>query len=107
LSYPPISVLSCSVVKRPFTLHPSPFTLHPSPFTLHPSPFTLHPSPFTLQTSPFTLHAGEKPTPEKIEEMEKEYRKNIKKSPMWDMILKEYGEARAEELLLECKVKID
>ena len=72
MSYPPISVLSCSVVKRPFT-----------------------------------LHAGEKPTPEKIEEMEKEYRKNIKKSPMWDMILKEYGEARAEELLLECKVKID
>lgn len=50
---------------------------------------------------------GKKPTPEKIEEMEKVYRDNIRNSPMWDMMLKEYGQTRAEELLLECKVKID
>ena len=50
---------------------------------------------------------GEKPTPEKIEEMEKAYRENIRNSPIWDMMMKEYGKARAEELLLEFKVKID
>ncbi len=54
-----------------------------------------------------SIVAGERPTPETIEEMEKAYRENIKKSPMWDMMVKEYGQTKAEELLLECKVKID
>ena len=54
-----------------------------------------------------SLVKGGKPTPEKIEEMEKAYRENIRNSPIWDIMVKEYGKARAEELLLEFKVKVD
>lgn len=50
---------------------------------------------------------GQKPTPEMVEEMEKAYRENIKNSPMWNIMVKEYGKEKAEALLLEFKVKID
>jgi len=50
---------------------------------------------------------GEKPSPEKLKEMEKAYQENIRKSPMWNMMVKEYGKVEAEKLLLQCKVKID
>ena len=50
---------------------------------------------------------GQKPSPEKIKEMERAYRENIKKSPIWDIMVKEHGKEKAEELLLEFKVKID
>ena len=39
--------------------------------------------------------------------LEKAYQNKIKQSPMWDMMVKEYGKAEAEKLLLQCKVKID
>lgn len=54
-----------------------------------------------------TIMRGEKPSPEKIKEMEKVYQNKIRQSPMWDMLVKEHGQAEAEKLLLQCKVKID
>ena len=65
------------------------------------------PSMWTEDGDVHTIMKGERPSPEKLEEMEKAYQNKIKQSPMWDMMVKEYGKAEAEKLLLQCKVKID
>ncbi len=49
---------------------------------------------------------GAPPTPEEQEAMTKEYQKNIKESPMREMMVKEYGEEKAYEILKEFKVQI-
>jgi hypothetical protein len=49
---------------------------------------------------------GSQPTIEEQERMTKEYQKNIKKSPMWSMMVKEYGEEKAEEMLKEFQVQV-
>ena len=54
-----------------------------------------------------SLVEGQKPSPEKVKEMERAYRENIKKSSIWDVMIKEYGKEKAEELLLEFKVNIE
>ena len=35
-----------------------------------------------------------------------EFQRNIRKSPMWDDMVKEYGEQKAEELLKKCRVNV-
>ncbi len=45
-------------------------------------------------------------SPEQIEEMTREYQKQIQNSPMWSEMVKKFGEKKAKELLKECKVKI-
>ncbi len=45
-------------------------------------------------------------SPEQIEEMTREYQKQIQNSPMWSEMVKKFGEKKAQELLKECKVKI-
>ena len=47
---------------------------------------------------------GAPPSPEEQERMTKEYQKNIKKSPMWKMMLKEYWKEKAEEMFKEFHV---
>ena len=54
-----------------------------------------------------TIMKGERPSPEKLEEMEKAYQNKIRQSPMWNMMVKKYGKAEAEKLPLQCKVKIN
>lgn len=49
---------------------------------------------------------GLPPTPEKIAEMTKEYQNQIRKSPLWDEMVKQFGIEKAEELLKQCQVKI-
>ncbi len=49
---------------------------------------------------------GNPPTPEEQEKMSKEYQKNIKRSPMWEMMVKEYGEEKANEMLKDFKVQV-
>ena len=34
------------------------------------------------------------------------FRKEIRKSDMWDQMVAEFGEKRAEEILLECKAEM-
>ena len=48
---------------------------------------------------------GSPPSIEEQEKMTKEYQKNIKKSPLWGMMVKEYGEEKAEEMLKEFQYK--
>jgi len=50
---------------------------------------------------------GTKPTPEQIEEMTRDYQKNIRNSELFDAWVREFGIERAEELLKECRVKIE
>ncbi len=54
------------------------------------------------------LHAlipGADPSPEAFEEASRIYQKNIRNSPLWDQMVRQFGEAEAERLLLECRVE--
>lgn len=53
------------------------------------------------------LTPGKRPSPEQVEEMTKKYQEEIRNSPLWDTMVKRFGKKKAEELLKECKVKID
>lgn len=55
------------------------------------------------------LHAllpGEAPTPEEMEALNRKYQEEIRQSPLWERMLKEYGPQEAERLLLKCKAEI-
>jgi len=49
---------------------------------------------------------GLPPTPEKISEMTKEYQNQIRNSPLWNDMIKQFGREKAEELLKQCQVQI-
>ena len=53
------------------------------------------------------LTPGERPSPEQVEEMTRQYQENIRKSPYWRDIVKIVGPEQAEELLKQCQVKVD
>ncbi len=44
------------------------------------------------------LIPGERPSPEQVEEMTRQYQEKIRNSPLWDEMLKEYGREKAEEI---------
>ncbi|MEN8180827.1 MAG: SEC-C metal-binding domain-containing protein [Pseudomonadota bacterium] len=52
------------------------------------------------------LGKGASPSPEEQERMTNEYQKKIKKSPMWEMMVREYGEEKAEVMLKEFQVQV-
>jgi len=45
-------------------------------------------------------------SPEQLEKMNKEYQKQIQNSPLWNEMVKQFGENKAEELLKEFQVKL-
>ena len=49
---------------------------------------------------------GVPPSPEEQERMTIEYQNKIKKSPLWEMMVKEYGEEKAEEMLKDFQVQV-
>ncbi|MFQ5771656.1 MAG: hypothetical protein ACE5HX_14065 [bacterium] len=49
---------------------------------------------------------GDRPSESELEKMTAEYRANIRKSPSWKEILRQFGEEKAEEILKECKVEL-
>ena len=53
------------------------------------------------------LIPGERPSDEQVEEMTRVYQENIRKSPYWKKIVKLAGAEKAEELLKQCRIKID
>ena len=53
------------------------------------------------------LIPGQRPSDEQVEEMTRKYQEEIRNSPLWDKMLKKFGREKAEELLKECRVKID
>lgn len=55
------------------------------------------------------LHAfvsGSAPSPETLAEMTRFYQQNIRQSPLWDEMVREFGEQEAERLLREFRVDI-
>jgi len=49
---------------------------------------------------------GPPPSPEQLEKMTEEYQRQIRNSSMWDLMVKQFGEERAEEMLKEFRVKL-
>ena len=49
---------------------------------------------------------GSPPSPEQLERMTQAYQKRIRNSPVWKMMVKEFGEQKAEEMLKEFQVKL-
>jgi hypothetical protein len=50
--------------------------------------------------------AGVAPSPEALEEASKRYQANIRKSPLWDEMVRQFGEKEAERMLLEFRVEV-
>jgi len=68
-----------------------------------------HNLPIFTQMDEEGLHAlipGLPPSEEKLEEMSKIFQEKVRHSPLWDEIVEQYGEDKAEELLKEFRVKI-
>lgn len=53
------------------------------------------------------ISPGLPPSPEQIEEMTRDYQNNIRNSELFETWVKEFGIEKAEELLRECRVKIE
>jgi hypothetical protein len=53
------------------------------------------------------LEHGQPPTAVEVAAMASAYQERIRKSPLWDQMVKEFGEQKAEEMLKEFTVKID
>ena len=55
------------------------------------------------------LHAlvpGSAPSPETLDEMTRVYQQNIRESPLWEQMVREFGEKEAERILREFRVEI-
>ena len=50
--------------------------------------------------------AGVRPSESELDKMTAEYRATIRKSPLWNEILRQYGKEKAEEILKEFKVEL-
>ena len=50
---------------------------------------------------------GRAPSQHLLDEMTKVYQQNIRNSPLWDMMVREFGIDEAERLLQEFRVKLD
>jgi hypothetical protein len=59
--------------------------------------------------APDGVHAvlpGTPPSAEQLEELTKAYQQQIRNSPLWAEMVREFGAAKAEELLKECRAKL-
>ena len=55
------------------------------------------------------LHAlvpGNAPSAETLDEMTRVYQQNIRESPLWDEMVREFGEEEAERILKEFRVEV-
>ena len=67
------------------------------------------PGAFTTWQESDGLHAimpGERPSKEMIEEMTKEYQKQIRNSPLWKHWVTRLGKKEAEKLLKQCRAEL-
>ena len=53
------------------------------------------------------LGVGQSPTLLKTAAMTEAYQQRVRKSPLWDKMVKAFGEQKATEMLKEFRVKID
>jgi hypothetical protein len=54
-----------------------------------------------------TIGVGEGPSAGELAKLTAAYQARIRKSPLWDQMVKEFGERRASEMLAEFKVKAE
>lgn len=52
------------------------------------------------------LAPGTSPSPDQLEEMTKKFQEGIRKSPMWEEMVRTFGKEKAEQLLLQCRAKL-
>jgi len=65
------------------------------------------PIPYTDDEGIHYISEGPPPSKEEVENMTKQYQENIRNSPLWDQLVEEHGLEKAEEILKECKAKVD
>jgi hypothetical protein len=56
-----------------------------------------------------SMHAilpGDAPDEARLERLSKTYQDSIRNSPMWADMVKEFGEAKAEKLLAQCRAEV-
>lgn len=52
------------------------------------------------------MEPGSPPSPEQLKKITEEYQKRIRKSPMWNEMVRDFGKEEAERLLKQCQAKI-
>ena len=52
------------------------------------------------------IQPGLPPSPEQIETVTKEYQKQIRNSPLWETMVEQFGEEKAQEMLKEFKCEL-
>jgi hypothetical protein len=52
------------------------------------------------------MEPGSPPSSEQLKKMTEEYQKRIRKSPMWNVMVRDFGKEEAERLLNQCQAKI-
>ena len=73
--------------------------------TQHPSGDLPHPFMWMEDDGIHTLTPGNPPSPQELELMSLRFQQEIRKSPMWDEMVKKFGKEKAEELLKQCQAK--
>jgi len=53
------------------------------------------------------LVPGQAPSVDELARMTAVYQENIRKSPIWDLMVKEFGEQKATEMLKDFKAKVE
>jgi len=49
---------------------------------------------------------GAAPSEAELEGLTREWQRRLRNSPLWDEMVREFGEAKAEELLSQCRAKL-
>jgi hypothetical protein len=52
------------------------------------------------------LAQGTPPSLDQLDVMTKQFQENIRNSPMWDDMVRQFGKKKAEELLLQCRANL-
>lgn len=51
------------------------------------------------------LLPGEQPPPEFLELLTENFQRELRNSPLWDQIVREFGEEEAEKIIKQCQAK--
>ena len=46
------------------------------------------------------------PTPELLEKLSQNFQEQLRRSPLWNELMKQYGRQRAEQILQQCRAQL-
>ena len=46
------------------------------------------------------------PTPELLAELSRNFQEQLRRSPLWNKLIQQYGEERAEQILRQCRAQL-